>query len=55
MNNLKIIDRQPYTLQLNYKSRLTYKSKTGGFISLMFYLACAVVIGLNFYYFITQD
>ena len=52
MEKLKIIDRNPYTLQLNYKSRLSYKSKTGGCITLFFYLACMAVIGLNLYYFL---
>lgn len=46
-NGLKYFDAQPYSIQLNYKNRNDFKSATGGLISLVFYMAAAVIIVLN--------
>lgn len=55
MRILKEIDSQPYSIQLNYKNKFDFKSHTGGFITLIFYIAAAVVLGLNGYFFIMQS
>lgn len=55
LRKLREIDAQPYTIQLNYKNKQHFKSATGGFISLIFYIASTIIIGLNIYYMIAQN
>lgn len=55
MRILKHIDSQPYSIQLNYKNKFDFKSHTGGFITLLFYLAAAAILGINAYFFILQS
>lgn len=54
MKFLKHFDANPYSIQLNYKNKLDFKSRTGGCISFLFYLTSAIIISLNIYYLFTQ-
>lgn len=52
---VEYFDSNPYSIQLSYKSKFYFKSKTGGCISIIFYLIVATIIGLNIYYLISDD
>ena len=41
---ISIFDKKPATLQLNFSTISHYKSKTGGTISLIYYIAIAALI-----------